>query len=812
MSGPPAAHPALATFGPAAQGWFDETFGEPTPVQADGWPRIAAGDHALLIAPTGSGKTLAAFFSCIDALGRRPADDDVPGVRVLYVSPLKALVYDIERNLRAPLVGIERVARRDGQTFRPPRVAVRTGDTPTADRRAQARDPAEILVTTPESLYLILGSAQRETLRTVRTVIVDEIHALAPTKRGAHLALSLERVSALCGERDPQRLGLSATATPLPEVARFLGGDRPVEIVDTSQPPRLDLTISVPVPDMTRPGDARPALEAPEPPASSEGEDMLPESSMLARLFHSPGAEDPDSSLWPAIYPRLLEAIRAHRSVILFVNSRGLCERLANRLNELAGEDLVRAHHGSIAHEQRRQIEEELKSGQRRAIVATSSLELGIDMGAVDLVLLVESPGAVASGLQRVGRAGHQVGVPSRGIVFPKHRGDLLEATVVAAGMRDGAVEPLRVPRNPLDVLAQQVVAMVAMDGWSVPALLGLVQRAASFAGLSRELLDAVLDMLAGRYPSTDFAELRPRLVWDRERDALEPRRGAGKLAILSGGTIPDRGLYAVHVGPDGPRIGELDEEMVHETRAGDVVTLGASSWRVTEITRDRVAVTAAPGEIGRLPFWRGEGPGRPVELGRALGRFVRELAGRCRRESASLHTERAEGERWLGEAHDLDACGRAQPGRLPGRAARGHRRPPHRRGDRRRALPRRARRLAGLHPLAVRCTSARALGSRHRVAAGRREGLRRAGALERRRHRPALRGRGRASRDRRVLPGPRGPGGPGRRAARTFGAVRRPVPRERGPRAAASAHAPGSAHAALGAASPRPESARGGA
>ena len=688
-------------FQPAARDWFGASFEAPTPVQAQGWPRIVAGEHALLIAPTGSGKTLAAFFACIDRLGR-PDPERAPGVRVLYVSPLKALVYDVERNLRSPLVGVQRAAEARGEpeAFRPPRVAVRTGDTPQRERRAQSREPAEILVTTPESLYLILGSQQRDTLRSVETVIVDEIHALAATKRGAHLALSLERVAVLAESGDPQRIGLSATARPLETVARFLGGDRPVAIIDTSTRPALDLTLSVPVPDMSNPASALHRPAETEPPISNSK--SLAETS-TPRARATPGSEfvqarkrplgarseaepsevlqpdarsaaqprevqkdgaPPDTSLWPAIYPELLEGIRAHRSSIVFTNSRGLCERLAQQLNELAGEDLVRAHHGSVAHEKRREIEEGLKAGRLRAIVATSSLELGIDMGAVDLVMMVESPGAVSRGLQRVGRAGHQVGVASRGWLFPKHRGDLLEATVVGEGMRRGAVEPLSVPRNPLDVLSQQIVAMAGTESWEVDALEALVRRTASFRDLSREMLNGVLDMLAGRYPSTDFAELRPRILWDREADRIEGRRGAARLAILSGGTIPDRGLYAVHLGPDGPRIGELDEEMVHETRPGETVTLGASTWRVAEITRDRVVVEPAPGEVGKLPFWRGEGPGRPLELGRALGAFVRELAERCRPRSEAeprgaepgLHDRRAQGEAWLREHYDLDA------------------------------------------------------------------------------------------------------------------------------------------------------------
>ncbi len=620
-------HASLEGFAPAARAWFAANFAAPTPVQDQSFGRIKAGRHALLIAPTGSGKTLAAFFSCLDALGRR-AEAGPPGVRVLYISPLKALVYDIERNLRAPLSGIEREALQRGEAFLAPRVAVRTGDTKAAARRAQTQKPAEILVTTPESLYLILGSKQRETLRSVEIIIVDEIHALAATKRGAHLALTLERVAARC-RSDPQRIGLSATARPLHRVARFLGGDRPVEIVDASQQPELELTISVPVPDMTQP-DAQPEAGA--------------------------TSEEPTGSLWPAIYPRLIKAIRAHRSVLIFVNSRGLCERLARRLNEEAGEELVLAHHGSVAHERRRHIEEALKAGRLRALVATSSLELGIDMGAVDLVLLVESPGSVTSGLQRVGRAGHQVGVASKAVLFPKHRGDLLEAAVIAEGMREGAVEALRMPHAPLDVLAQQIVALVSMDDIQVPALLTLLRRAANYRNLSRALLDSVLDMLSGRYPSTHFAGLRARIHWDREGDRLEARQGASFLALISGGTIPDRGLYPVHAGEGGPRIGELDEEMVHETRAGEVLTLGASSWRVREITRDRVLVTPAPGEVGRLPFWRGEGVGRPVETGRALGRFLAELAERCDDATDGKDAAHRRAERWLMTHYRLDA------------------------------------------------------------------------------------------------------------------------------------------------------------
>jgi ATP-dependent helicase Lhr and Lhr-like helicase len=695
------------SFSPSTQAWFRQSFEAPTRVQALGWPRIAAGEHALLLAPTGSGKTLAAFLWCIDRLIRQPARG--PGVKVLYVSPLKALVYDVERNLRSPLRGIARTAELQGRAVALPRVDVRTGDTTAQQRRQQARDPADILVTTPESLYLLLGSQARETLVTVDTVIVDEVHAVAPTKRGAHLSLSLERLAVLA-ERDPQRVGLSATARPLEEVARFLGGDRPVSIVDTSEPPHIDLKIIVPVPDMTRPaeglarllaryeaerGEASDVSEAADPPALDEPPALAEPSALpidlaaagldpddlvaspsrrLAELQRTtvaarwaaqrsprgaaagpprdgspaeprktgpragsvivpapaPTGESPEHSIWPAVYPVLLDLIAEHRTTIVFVNSRGLCERLSQRLNELTGEDLVRAHHGSVSHRQREEIEEMLKAGRIRAIVATSSLELGIDMGAVDLVVLVESPGAVSRGLQRVGRAGHGVGEVSVGRLFPKHRGDLLESAVVAKLMREGAIEPLRVPQNPLDVLAQQIVAMCSLEPWTVPRVEAVIRRSANFEKLPRDAFLGVLDMLAGRYPSGAFADLRPRIVWNRDTDELSGRRGSKLLSLVSGGTIPNRGTYGMFMGEGGPRVGELDEEMVHETLPGQNIMLGASTWRVEHITRDRVIVSPAPGEPGRLPFWRGDGPGRPIELGRALGRFTRELAARA--------------------------------------------------------------------------------------------------------------------------------------------------------------------------------------
>ena len=615
---------ALEVFSPAVRSWFQTSFEAPTRAQREGWKAIAAGDHTLVLAPTGSGKTLAAFLWAIDRLAAEPAPAERNAhTRVLYVSPLRALAVDVEKNLRAPLAGIQHAADRLGVSLsHVPTVAIRTGDTPARDRQRLIRTPPDILITTPESLYLMLTSSARETLRSVTTVIVDEIHAMAASKRGAHLAISLERLEELC-EAPPQRIGLSATQRPLEEIARFLGGveegeERPVTIVDAGHRKPMDLRVVVPVEDMA--GGV--ALDARAPV-----DDGSP----------SPGGDA--HSIWPSIHPQLLELIRAHRSTIVFTNARRLAERLAASLNELAGEDLVRAHHGSLAREQRLEVEDALKSGTLRAIVATSSLELGIDMGAVDLVVQVESPGSVASGLQRIGRAGHQVGQPSVGRIFPKFRGDLLEAAVVAERMLAGEIEQTRYPRNPLDVLAQQLVAMCAVDERGVEELFGAVRRAANFADLSKDVFLAVLDMLAGRYPSDGFAELRPRLVWDRAAGTVRARDGAGRIAITSGGTIPDRGLYAVFL-IDGPRVGELDEEMVYESRRGDVIVLGASSWRIEDITRDRVIVSPAPGEQGRMPFWHGDKPGRPIELGRAVGAFTRTLQG-ARRGAALERLER---------------------------------------------------------------------------------------------------------------------------------------------------------------------------
>ncbi|MEO5839058.1 MAG: DEAD/DEAH box helicase [Acidimicrobiales bacterium] len=621
----------LDDFSQPVREWFLTTFGEPTQAQAEGWPAIAAGQHALILAPTGSGKTLAAFLWSIDRLMSGPAPAQ-PGTTVLYISPLRALAVDVDKNLRSPLAGIALAAERLGTSVYVPTVGLRTGDTPARDRRALLRHPADILITTPESLYLMLTSSARETLRNVEYVIIDEIHALAATKRGAHLSLSLERLDALRAETPgttaAQRIGLSATQRPLDEIARFLGGfqtlggdqgdgARPVTIVDAGVRKPLDVEVIVPVEDMSALGEF-----IDEPPSG-------PTSGGQARR-----------SIWPAVHPRILDLVMAHRSTIIFVNARRLAERLATRLNELAAEraglalddgraapEVVMAHHGSLSRERRLLIEDELKTGRLRGLVATSSLELGIDMGAVDLVIQVESPGAVSRGLQRVGRAGHQVGEPSVGKVFPKHRGDLVEAAVVVDRMRRGAIEATRYPRNPLDVLAQQIVAMCAMQDWPVDELRAMVRRSANFHDLSDELFASVLDMLSGRYPSEAFGELRPRVVWDRVNDTLRARSGAQRLAVTSGGTIPDRGLFPV-VLPDGTRVGELDEEMVYETRPGETFLLGATTWQIDEITFDRVVVHPAPGQPGRMPFWRGDGPGRPLELGRAVGEFVRTIRG----------------------------------------------------------------------------------------------------------------------------------------------------------------------------------------
>ncbi|WP_456152581.1 DEAD/DEAH box helicase, partial [Microbispora rosea] len=723
---------ALDGFSPVTREWFTGAFATPTAAQEGAWSSIARGENTLVVAPTGSGKTLAAFLWAVDRLavehttgqaspraevgradGRRGArrgrnDEAKPPrpCRVVYVSPLKALAVDVERNLRAPITGIRQTALRMGLPAPDISVAIRSGDTAAEDRRRFAARPSDILITTPESLFLILTSQAREALRGVETVIVDEVHAVAGTKRGAHLALTLERLDALL-PAPAQRIGLSATVRPVEEVATFLGGSRPATVVQPPSEKVIEVDVVVPVEDMT---------ELAPPPPGVDGE-----------------SPEHRRSIWPHVEEHLLDLIEAHRSTIVFANSRRLSERLCTRLNELAWErrttpapdegpspgpgdpahwsdafeelharwsdlredpdarppdsgrgdtghgyseqgaaergysgradapwpdarhadarrtgraavpselmaqagasggaipEVVRAHHGSVSKEERSQIEEALKSGRLPAVVATSSLELGIDMGSVDLVACVEAPPSVASGLQRIGRAGHQVGAVSRGVIFPKYRGDLVQTAVVAERMRTGQIEEIRYPRNPLDVLAQQIVAMTALDEWTVDSVETLVRRAAPYATLPRSALEATLDMLAGRYPSEEFAELRPRIVWDRVTGTLQGRPGAQRLAVTNGGTIPDRGLFGVFlVGDKASRVGELDEEMVYESRVGDVFVLGATSWRIEDITADRVLVSPAPGQPGKLPFWHGDAPGRPAELGRAIGAFLRELA-----------------------------------------------------------------------------------------------------------------------------------------------------------------------------------------
>jgi ATP-dependent helicase Lhr and Lhr-like helicase len=649
----------LALFHPVTADWFRAVFEKPTAPQRLGWPAIARGENTLILAPTGTGKTLTAFLWCLDRLMLRRPADETEGCRVIYLSPLKALAVDVERNLRSPLAGIANMARQAGVPFHQPEISIRTGDTSQKERSKFRRHPAEILITTPESLYLLLTSDAAASLRRVDTVIIDEIHAVVPTKRGAHLALSLERLEAITEGR-VQRIGLSATQRPLEEVAHFLGGSsspaetaegdcatpeaaedsplvayRPVTIVDASEPKRLDLRIEVPVEDMARMGQKE---ELPSG-AASQGPKR--------------------TSIWTAIHPRLVDIIRERHSTIIFVNSRRIAERLAGAINELAGEQLARAHHGSLAAAQRSEIEEQLKAGRLRALVATSSLELGIDMGAVDLVIQIEAPPSVASAMQRIGRAGHHVGAASEGVIFPKYRADLVACAAVTRAMHENLVESTRFLRNPLDVLAQQIVAIVAQP----PALAAsplaereipveevfrLIRGAAPFSSLTRTAFTGVLDLLAGRYPSDEFADLRPRITWDRTRDTLTPREGVKMLAILNGGTIPDRGLYGVFLsGAEGKavRVGELDEEMVFESRTGDTFVLGASTWRIDEITHDRVLVSPAPGQPGKMPFWHGDNAGRPLEFGRRIGQLVRELRDMPRNAALSR----------LIREHDLD-------------------------------------------------------------------------------------------------------------------------------------------------------------
>lgn len=729
----------LEAFSRPTREWFRGAFEGPTRVQREAWAAIAAGRNALVVAPTGSGKTLAAFLWAIDRLSRELAEardanraegaaerlagvefdgdrpDDEPDApprrtRILYLSPLKALGVDVERNLHAPLVGITQTARRLGLDAPAITVGVRSGDTPASERRALLREPPDILITTPESLFLMLTSQARRTLTHIETVIVDEVHAVAATKRGSHLALTLERLDELL-ERPAQRIGLSATVRPLDEVARFLAGDRPVDVVAPASAKAFDLRVVVPVDDMSDLSVARARPHSPQP------ERLDPFDVTPGRSPRDPDAPvDGDvrraQSIWPHIEASIVERVLQHRSTIVFVNSRQLAERLTARLNEhyeellteardasgdasddgpqarapaveraagpptrtpaaqiiggsglAAGADplLARAHHGSVSKEARAEVEEALKAGTLRCVVATSSLELGIDMGDVDLVIQVESPPSVASGLQRVGRAGHQVGAPSRGVLYPKHRADVLHSAVAASRMVAGEIERMSIIANPLDVLAQQTIAAAAMDELDVERWFDLVRRSAPFSSLSRPVFDATLDLVSGRYPSDEFGELRPRVVWDRDAGTLTGRPGAQRLAVTSGGTIPDRGMFGVFLagGGDadqpgvtdagasvpqarrgGMRVGELDEEMVYESRVGDVFALGTTSWRIAEITHERVLVTPAFGEAGRLPFWIGDAQGRPAELGEAIGRAARDLdraaSGALARDGAS--------------------------------------------------------------------------------------------------------------------------------------------------------------------------------
>lgn len=635
----PESHPddALALFSPATRCWFSTAFKAPTPVQQSAWHAIASGQHCLVIAPTGSGKTLAAFLTAIDSLfqtrAQQPAPDRDSTTRILYISPVKALAADVQRNLNLPLAGVVAERRQRGEPEITLHVGMRSGDTPGAERAKLLRRPPDILITTPESLFLMLTSKARTTLQGLTTVIVDEVHAVAGSKRGSQLALSLERLDALLPQ-PAQRIGLSATIRPVERVAEFLGGCQPTLVVNPAAGRTLHLSIEVPVTDMTD-------IASDPNPHSSTGQ--------------------PSGSIWPHIETRILQLVMAHRATLVFANSRGLAEKLTARLNERYAAQqqteslrqpaqhydsfsggsqnrsdsapgvIARSHHGSVSKEQRSEIESALKQGELRCVVATSSLELGIDMGPVDLVIQVGAPLSVASALQRVGRAGHQVGGASTGILFPRTRRDLLDATVTVQAMQAGQLDALSPPRNPLDILAQQTLAAVAMEPLQADAWFERVRRADPFRTLSRRLFDATLDMLAGKFPSDDFTNLRPRLVWDRQSGLLTARPGTQHLAVTSGGTIPDRGMFSVIL-PEGEeqsgsrRVGELDEEMVYESRVNDIITLGATSWRIQQITHDQVVVVPAPGRSARLPFWRGEGVGRAADSGASLAVFLRQL------------------------------------------------------------------------------------------------------------------------------------------------------------------------------------------
>lgn len=654
----------LDRFRPHVRTWFRDVFAAPTAVQAQAWEKISGGEHALVVAPTGSGKTLAAFLWAINSLVEEPTQPALPAlidaplaptktggkVKVLYISPLKALGVDVENNLRAPLLGISRVAARLGLLEPEVTVGVRSGDTPASERNRQLRTPPDILITTPESLYLMLTSKAAGILDEVHTVIIDEIHAMAGTKRGVYLALTLERLAEKAGEF--QRIGLSATVRPLERVAAFLGGDRPVALVAPAAEKRWQLDVHVPVDDLS---------DLPTPDQGSPiGEAVLDDPHGFGGPTPAQESALPQQkSIWPFIEQELFQEVMAAQSTLVFVNSRRSAECLTSRLNEIYAQEhdpeslspalrrdpaqlmksvdiagtaptlIARAHHGSVSKEERAQTEAALKAGELKCVVATSSLELGIDMGAVDLVVQVESPPSVASGLQRVGRAGHSVGAVSQGSFYPKHRADLVQSAVTVQRMRAGLIEELKVPQNALDVLLQQTVAAASISDVPVDAWYERVLRAYPYRDLPRDVFDAVIDLASGVYPSTDFAELKPRVVFDRATGVLQGRPGAQRVAVTSGGTIPDRGMFGVFlVGSEGAprRVGELDEEMVYESRVGDVFTLGATSWRIEDITRDQVLVSPAPGHTGRLPFWTGDQAGRPAELGRAVGAFRREV------------------------------------------------------------------------------------------------------------------------------------------------------------------------------------------
>lgn len=771
----------LVDFAPATRAWFSRAFGSPTPVQARAWEAIGRGENALVIAPTGSGKTLAAFLSAIDRLGRgEPVEPDggasPRGVRVLYVSPLKALGADVERNLRRPLAGIAEAAEL-GEPWAPISVGVRSGDTPARERRRLVTRPPDVLITTPESLYLMLTSKARDTLRTVETVIVDEIHSFAGEKRGTHLALSLERLDDLL-ERPAQRVGLSATVSPREEIARFLGGTHRVTIVADDARTLPELRVAVPVEDMAHvpaTEDRRTRMDralagpvrqgrsgdlTPPRPGRGDGANAWRSDKALRRQMagasgtsasgaagavagRAAAASQVTASIWPHIEEAVLDEVLAHRTTIVFVNSRGVCERLTAHLNEAyairlaqaarpLGDDgasrsddaapdlppsaggsaedpwapdadsadggaapsgaapaaassagtpdpagtaappsgspapttplmrpaepalhreswemgdnahaqalppeapvIARAHHGSVSKEQRLEVERQLKAGELRCVVATASLELGIDMGFVDLVLQVAPPPSVASALQRVGRANHRVGGRPTGTLYPVQRTQLVDAAVVSEGVRAGRIEETVLVANALDVLAQQTVAAASMEELAVEDWYATVRRAAPYRDLPRRAYDSVLELLDGGYATAELSDFSPRLTWDREAGTLTARPGAQRLAVGASGTIPDRGMFPV-VLPEGEadagrrRVGELDEEMVNETAVGDVITLGTSSWRVREITGDRVIVDPAPGRSSRLPFWHGEGPGRPAATGAAKGAFLREAS-----------------------------------------------------------------------------------------------------------------------------------------------------------------------------------------